>query len=106
MELIENYNYSITIGLILLIIGIVIGGAYFVVRYGEKQTRLYNEYMRYYEKIHRVMTYEICEANYQWIMRLLNDLGQCKYKDIERTQVITMEFFRQYQELMKSQISE
>ena len=106
MELIENYNWSITVCLIILGVIVLIGSAYFIVWYGKEQTRLYNEYMRYYEKIQRVMTYEVCEANYQWIMRLLNDLGQCKYKNKEMTTVLTMNFFKQYQEVLKTRVGE
>ena len=106
METLQDYNWTITIMMCVLGILVLVTGAYFIVWYGKEQTRLYNEYMRYYEKIQRVMTYEVCEANYQWIMRLLNDLGQCKYKDKERTEVLTMNFFKQYQEVLKTRISE
>ena len=106
METIENYNWSITIMMCVLGILVLVTGAYFIVWYGKEQTRLYNEYMRYYEKIEKVMSYEVCEANYQWIMRLLSDLGNCKYKNKEMTTVLTMNFFKQYQEILKTRVGE
>ena len=93
----------------LLIAGLIvflIAAAYLIAKIGARNARLYDEYMRCYEKIQKVMTYEVCEQNYQWIMRLLNDLRQCKYKNKEMTTVLTMNFFKQYQEVLKTRISE
>ena len=93
----------------LLITGLIvflIAAAYLIAKIGARNARLYDEYMRCYEKIQKVMTYEVCEQNYQWIMRLLNDLRQCKYKNKEMTTVLTMNFFKQYQEVLKTRISE
>ena len=106
METIQDYNWNITIGLVLLVIGVIIAGVYFIAWYGKQQAKLASEYMRYYEKIQRVMTYEVCEANYDWLMRLIERLGQCKYKNREMTEVITMEFFRQYKEIAEKRVKE
>ena len=106
MEFIASYNWSITIGLILLVIGIIIGGIYFIAWYGKQQARLANEYMRYYEKIKKVLDYEICEQNFDWLLRLLNGLGQCKYKNREMTEVLTMEVLKKYKDIAERQVSE
>ena len=106
METLQDYNWSITIGLVLLVIGVIIAGAYFIVWYGKLQAKLASEYMRCYEKIQRVMTYEVCEQNYDWLMRLIERLGQCKYKNREMTEVVTMQFFRQYEDIAKKRVLE
>jgi len=106
MEAIQNYNWSITIGLVLLLIAIIIGGAYFVVWYGKLQAKLANEYQMCYDKIHRVLEYEVCDQNYDWLLRLLTRLGQCKYKNREMTEVLTMEFFRKYEKIAKERVSQ
>ena len=106
MELIENYNKSITVCLIVLLFAIIIGGAYFIAWYGKEQTRLYNEYMRYYEKIQRVMTYEVCEQNYQWLCRIFYQLDNCKYKSPEMSEVLCNEFRIKFESIIEKRKNE
>jgi predicted negative regulator of RcsB-dependent stress response len=106
METLQDYNWRITIGLVLLVIGVIIAGAYFIAWYGKQQAKLASEYMRYYEKIQKVLDYEICEQNRQWIERLFDRLDKCKYKNREMTEVLTMEFFRKYEDIAKKRVLE
>ena len=93
----------------LLIAGLIvflIAAAYLIAKIGARNARLHDEYMRCYEKIQKVLDYEICDANYDWIMRLLERLAKCKYKNREMTEVLTMQFFRQYKEIAEKRVSE
>ena len=79
----------------LLIAGLIvflIAAAYLIAKIGARNARLHDEYMRYYEKIQRVMTYEVCEQNYQWLCRLFYQLDNCKYKNPEMSEVLCNEF--------------
>ena len=106
MELLENYNWTITIMMCVLGILVLVTGAYFIVWYGKEQTRLYNEYMRYYEKIQRVMTYEVCEQNYQWLCRLFYQLDNCKYKSPEMSEVLCNEFRIKFESIIEKRKNE
>ena len=106
MEFIENYNWTITIMMCVLGILVLVTGAYFIVWYGKEQTRLYNEYMRYYEKIQRVMTYEVCEQNYQWLCRLFYQLDNCKYKSPEMSEVLCNEFRIKFESIIEKRKNE
>jgi len=101
MEFIANYNWSITVILIMAVIGLIVAGAYFIVWYGKLQARLSDEYERYYSKIQTVLDYEVCEANYEWICRLFDRLLQCKYKNEEMTKVLNDRFVLQYAEIIE-----
>ena len=101
MEFIASYNWSITVGLILLVTGVLIGGAYFIVWYGKLQARLANEYKKYYIRIQTVLTYEVCEANYRWLLRLFDKMYRCRYKNWERTSVLENKFSKKYKEIKK-----
>ena len=107
-EFIQNYDKSITVVLFLLVIGLIVGGAYFYAWYKKRMERMKSEYDRYYEKIEKVLTYEICEQNYEWLSeRLFIRLLECKYKDSERTDVLRRKFVGRYAEIIeKKRVSE
>ena len=93
----------------LLIAGLIvflIAAAYVIARIGMRNARRYDEYMKCYEKIQKVLDYEICDANYDWILRLLERLGKCKYKNREMTEVLTMSFFHKYKEIAEKRVKE
>lgn len=106
METLQNYNWSITIGMCVLGILVLVSGAYFVVWYGKRQTRLASEYIRYYEKIQKVLTYDICEANYDWICRLFDRLDECRYKNPEMREVLLNEFRVKFESIIEKRKNE
>ena len=83
----------------LLIAGLIvflIGAAYLIAKIGARNARLHDEYMRCYEKIQKVLDYEICEQNCEWIERLFIRLDKCTYKNHEMRQVLDNEFKEKY----------
>jgi len=107
MEFIASYNWSITVVLILAVISLLIGGAYFIVWYGKLQAKLAGEYMKKYLRIQKIIRdYEVCEMNYEWIEKLFDHLLECKYKNREMTETLTMEFFRKYEKIAKERVNE
>jgi len=97
-EFIHNYDKSIAVVLFLVVMFIIVR---FAMRYGKLQAHLAGEYERYYAKIERVLEYEVCEANYEWICRLFDRLLQCKYKNEEMTKVLNDRFVLQYAEIIE-----
>ena len=94
----------------LLIAGLIvflIAAAYVIARIGVRNAKLAAEYEQKYDRI-KYLIYEVqvCQANYDWILKLLENLGQLPYKNRERTQLLTVEFFKKYQSIAKKQIEE
>jgi len=44
--------------------------------------------------------------NYEWIEKLFDHLLECKYKNREMTETLTMEFFRKYEKIAKERVNE
>jgi len=104
MEFIQNYNWSITVGLIVLLFVVLFLGAYFIVWYGKLQAYLADEYMKKYEIIRSKINYcEVCEQNYNWIERLFDRLLDCRYKNSEMTQTLHDEFVKKYAEIIEKE---
>lgn len=97
-------NYLTTFILFSLFGMALIVFAFIIVEYGKEVSDQAAQYEKIYDKIQRVMTYDICEANYEWIKRLLVELRECKYKNKEHTEVLTTQFYRQYQEVIKNEV--
>lgn len=69
--------------------------AWIIVETGKRNAESAKEYDAKYLRIESIIdNYQVCEANYDWIMSLLKHLGQLPYKDKERTSVLTTKFFR------------
>ena len=65
------------------------------------------DYDKFYSQIYVIIeTHEVCEMNYKYIMRLLTRLGKMKYRNKEKTSVLTMRFFRKYQDIAKKRVKE
>ncbi len=74
---------------------------------GKRNAERAKEYETKYKRTEDIIdNYEVCDANYDWLMSLLEHLGQLDYKDKERTEVLTMRFFRKYETIAKERASE
>lgn len=107
MELVKDYSWSITIGLIFITLIIIIYGAYYIANRGRKNVIESNEYDKKYSAIQRIIRrYQVCEVNYYWIEKLFVNLGQCKYKNPEKTEILYNEFRDRYKSVTEKLISE
>jgi hypothetical protein len=52
----------------------------------------------------RIENYELHRDNYGFLKTKLIELGQLKYKDKERTSVLTVQFFRRFERFAKDEI--
>ena len=103
-EFIQNYNWSITVVAILVLFGLLIAGAYLVAKIGHRNAMMAKEYEKKYLMIKDIV-YDsyVCEQNYEWIMKLLVNLGQLKYKNREMTEVLYDEFVKKYAEIIEKE---
>lgn len=89
--------------ILLMAIGIIF---WLVLEWGKKQLALENEYEKKYEMINRIIdSYEVCELNYDGIMLLLENLGQLKWKNHEKTVVLSNKFWLKYSDIRMKRIS-
>ena len=81
--------------------------AWYISEYGKNQARQYQEYEHLYSRITYVIDeYDITEQTYDYLMKLLERLGQMKYKDKEKTSVLTVKFFVKYSEIRLKRLNE
>lgn len=64
----------------------------------------YNVRYKYIEKLINESTINC--RNYAWIDSLLYDLGQMKYKNHEKTEVLSYKFWTRYKDIAKKEIEE
>jgi hypothetical protein len=75
--------------------------------WGKKSAEREREYEKLYLCIEAyIETYEINEWNYKTILNELVNLGQLRYKDREKTSVLTTKFFRKYRDIAKLKAKE
>src|SRR4030042_4376448 len=104
MVLIKTMTGLFIFVLFLMLLAII---AWLIVEYGKHNLYLEQEYERRYKYTKNAVDYlEVNKSNYDYIMRLLITLGQLKWKDREKTEVLTMTFFRKYEEITKKLIYE
>jgi hypothetical protein len=90
--------------LFLMLLAII---AWLIVEYGKRNLRLEQEYERCHDLARSAINHlDINEVNYDYITKLLINLGQLKWKDREKTEVLTMTFFRKYEKMPKRLIYE
>jgi len=102
-------NWLITFSLIAILIIMIVGGAYLIAKRGAINAKRYNEYTKKYNRINDIIDDKkrsVCDQNYDWILRLLENLGKCKYKDKKSTEDLTMKFFRKYEDIAKKRVNE
>lgn len=91
---------GVTLICILLFIMTIVVFAWVIWEWGKYNAREHNEYERKYARIQKLINEcQVCQKNYDWILLLLQHLGKLKYKNKEKTSVLTIEFFRKYKEL-------
>ena len=100
-------NTLTTIYLVILFFMIITVACYFIWEEGKRNAKNAADYDKFYSQIYVIIeTHEVCEMNYKWIMRLLTRLGKMKYRNKEKTSVLTMRFFRKYQDIAKKRAEE
>ncbi len=111
MEFIQEYNWSITIGLIALLFVMIFAGSYFIAKIGRRRNAIKankeeTEYKNKYAKIQKIIRdYQVCKQNMDWIEKLFVNLRSCEYKNPEMTEVLYNEFLEKYKHI-KKQVSE
>ena len=79
--------------------------AWYIAEYGKKQAKRYQEYELLYDRITFIIQeYDITEQTYDYLMKLLERLGQMKYKDKEKTSVLTIKFLTKYKEIREKRL--
>jgi len=101
---------SIYSGLIWLALGLcaVICAAFWIVEYGKKQLKQEREYEKLYSEISDMINcdlYSINESNYRYIKDELIKLGKLKFKNKEKTSVLTTKFFRKYVSIARQKVT-
>ena len=95
-------NWLITITCIIIFLASLYFLSKIIIKRGKKVSHQATEYERKYKLIKKIInSYEVCEANYEWICRLFDHLLQCKYKNPEMTKVLNDRFVLQYAEIIE-----
>jgi hypothetical protein len=78
---------------------------YFLWLWGKKSAQRENEYEQLYKYISDYIDYrEISEWNFDFISNELIKLGKLKYKNREKTAVLTVKFFRKYATIARQKV--
>ena len=86
--------------------GVIFLLAWWIVRYGKRQFQMEDEYEKLYQKIMiDVETMKVYSHNYDIILYNLEKLGSLKWKNTEKTHVITMSFFRKFASEAKKRVN-
>ena len=99
-------NWLTTFILLSLFAMALIVVVFLIIEYGKKVAREAAEYDKIYDKIQRIMSYEVCEQNYDWIMRKFEELRNCKYKKTEKTEVLCNEFRIKFESIIEKRKNE
>lgn len=100
-------SFKSTMMLIILGLMAMSVAAWLVWEAGKRNVQRANEYEVRYSRTKRIIdTYEVNERNYDLIIKLLEHLGSLEYKDLERTHVLTCQFFQKYKTIAEERASE
>jgi hypothetical protein len=99
-----NSIYSGLIWFALLLCA-VICAAFWIVEYDKEQLKREREYENLYSEIYNMIeSYYIYDANYKYIKDWLIELGKLKFKNKEKTSVLTVKFFTKYASIARQKV--
>jgi|GEM_PF-4298021 len=94
----------IVIFIAIALLGIII---WWLIAWGKKEVTNKFEYDMFYLWLKDcIENYALHKDNYNFVKTKLIELGQLKYKDKERTSVLTVQFFRRFERFAKDEVDE
>jgi len=100
---------SLMLGMLILtfFIAVLFILAKIIVDVGIRNAKRAQQYQLRYNRIdYLINTFEICDENYDWIMRLLDGLLVFKHKDKKRSTDLTMKFLNKYKAIVEKRATE
>lgn len=85
---------------------ILFGIGKLVVNWGKRELAREQEYDKLHDEITDDLKRDVTSHNYNTIFDKLKKLGQLKWKDKERTSVLTVNFFRKHKEESMKRVKE
>lgn len=95
-----------TLILIVLFFMAIFVAAWLIVEVGKRNAEKAKVYELLYDLIQEYLMKPVTDSNYDIITSWIQLLGQLKYKDMERTEVLSCEFWRKYEKIRLERLSE